>query len=138
MKETLNLEELGLFFFGLFLFSQLDYQWWVFAALFFVPDVGMLGYLAGNTIGALSYNLLHHKGIAVACFMAWGKAGWNLQGSSCFPTPASTGSWVTGLNLKKVSISPISGRSADKDGWPEGEKNLSESLKMSPEVPGTS
>ena len=33
--------------------------WMVFALLFLVPDLSMLGYLAGRGIGALAYNLGH-------------------------------------------------------------------------------
>ena len=55
---------------GIVLFSTLQYDWWLFAALFFVPDIGMLGYLFGNKAGALSYNLFHHKGIAIVLYLA--------------------------------------------------------------------
>ena len=34
-------------------------SWLVFALLFLVPDLSMLGYLAGRRIGAASYNLGH-------------------------------------------------------------------------------
>ena len=33
--------------------------WGLFAALFFVPDVAFVGYLAGPRIGAAAYNLTH-------------------------------------------------------------------------------
>ncbi|RMA66406.1 DUF4260 domain-containing protein [Ulvibacter antarcticus] len=69
MKTTLKLEELAQFFFGIFLFSQLAYEWWVFPALLLLPDVGMLGYLMNPKIGAMTYNLFHHKGIALAILM---------------------------------------------------------------------
>jgi len=41
------------------LFAQTQTSWWVFAALILLPDVAMLGYLAGNRVGALCYNLAH-------------------------------------------------------------------------------
>jgi hypothetical protein len=34
-------------------------SWWLFAALILVPDLSMLGYLAGNRIGAYFYNAAH-------------------------------------------------------------------------------
>jgi hypothetical protein len=34
-------------------------SWWLFAALFFVPDLSMLGYLANRRIGAAIYNIGH-------------------------------------------------------------------------------
>lgn len=70
MKNLLKLEEAGLFLLGLYLFSQLPYAWWVFPALLLSPDIGMLGYAINTTAGALTYNLLHHKGIAVLLYIA--------------------------------------------------------------------
>lgn len=37
----------------------LHLSWLTFGLLFFVPDVGMLGYLKNTTWGAWSYNVLH-------------------------------------------------------------------------------
>lgn len=34
-------------------------SWWLFAAAFLVPDLAMLGYLAGPAVGARAYNLVH-------------------------------------------------------------------------------
>lgn len=69
MNFTLKLEELGMLLLGMYLFQFLEFDWWIFAALFFVPDVGMLGYIFGNKAGAISYNLFHHKGIALALYV---------------------------------------------------------------------
>jgi len=66
MNTLLKLEEGALFLLCLFLFSQLNFAWWWFPALLFLPDVGMIGYLISPKIGAYSYNLLHHRLIAVA------------------------------------------------------------------------
>lgn len=41
------------------LYASGEGSWWLFAALFFVPDVGMLGYLRNEQIGAWGYNLVH-------------------------------------------------------------------------------
>jgi hypothetical protein len=71
MKTTLKLEELAMLLLGIFVFTQLDFAWWWFLVLFFTPDFGMLGYLFGNKIGALIYNLFHHKGLAVVLWL-WG------------------------------------------------------------------
>ncbi|WP_304177987.1 DUF4260 domain-containing protein [Phenylobacterium aquaticum] len=40
-------------------YSQAGSGWMLFALLFLVPDVSMLGYLAGRRIGAVGYNLGH-------------------------------------------------------------------------------
>lgn len=69
MKNLLRLEELLLFGFSLFLFSHLDYGWGWYALLFLAPDLSMLGYLANPRVGAWTYNLVHHKGLAVALYV---------------------------------------------------------------------
>ena len=51
MKNLLKLEELLLFGLALFLFGQLEYSWWLYALLFFAPDLSMVGYLWGPRIG---------------------------------------------------------------------------------------
>jgi hypothetical protein len=40
-------------------FSVSGLAWWLYAALFFVPDLSFLAYLAGPRAGAFVYNLLH-------------------------------------------------------------------------------
>jgi hypothetical protein len=69
MKTVLKLEELLMFALGIYLFSLLDFSWWCFVALFLTPDIGMLGYFLGNRIGAVSYNLFHHKGLAIFIYL---------------------------------------------------------------------
>ncbi len=69
MKSILKLEELAQFLFGIFLFSQLEFAWWWFIALLFLPDVGMIGYLVNLKIGAITYNIFHHKGLALALYI---------------------------------------------------------------------
>lgn len=54
-----------MFLFSAFLFSQMEFPWWVFFALILTPDIGMLGYAVNTKVGALTYNIFHHKGIAV-------------------------------------------------------------------------
>ncbi|MCR5887569.1 DUF4260 domain-containing protein [Hymenobacter sp. J193] len=74
MKALLKLEELAELLLALLVFAHLPYTWWVLPATFLLPDVSMLGYLAGPRVGAWSYNLAHHKALAVAV----GVAGWFL------------------------------------------------------------
>ena len=68
MKTLIQLEELALLFLGIYAFQFTEQSWWWFAGLFFLPDIGMLGYAAGEKIGAWIYNLFHHRGIAVLIF----------------------------------------------------------------------
>ena len=70
MKTTLKLEELAMFLLGIFAFGFLHFEWWWFPALLLTPDIGMFGYLFGNKAGAISYNIFHHKAVAVLVFMA--------------------------------------------------------------------
>lgn len=69
MKTVLKLEEILMFVLGIYLFNQLDYAWWWFLVLILVPDIGMLGYLLGNRAGAFTYNLFHHKGMAIIIYL---------------------------------------------------------------------
>jgi hypothetical protein len=43
----------------LLLYERHHGSWALFIILFFVPDLSLLGYLAGNRIGAACYNALH-------------------------------------------------------------------------------
>lgn len=43
---------------------------WIWFLLFFAPDISMLGYLSRNKVGAISYNIFHHKGVALAIAFA--------------------------------------------------------------------
>ncbi|MBI5273650.1 MAG: DUF4260 domain-containing protein [Chlamydiales bacterium] len=55
----LRLEGLALFLASLYLFHYLHGSWLLFIILFFVADIGLLGYFLGVTIGTISYNLTH-------------------------------------------------------------------------------
>lgn len=69
MKNLLKLEELLMFGLALFLFSGLDYGWGWYTLLFFAPDLSMIGYLMKPRLGSWTYNLIHHKGLAVALYV---------------------------------------------------------------------
>lgn len=70
MKNLIRLEELALFILAVYLNSFLPFPTWLFWAFFLAPDLGMLGYFINPKIGSITYNLLHHKGIAIACYFA--------------------------------------------------------------------
>ena len=40
-------------------FGSLEQSWWLYAALFLVPDISFAGYLAGKRFGAGCYNAAH-------------------------------------------------------------------------------
>jgi hypothetical protein len=65
MKTLTNLEEAAQFALSIILFAKLPFVWWLYPALLLLPDVGMIGYAVNNTVGAFTYNLFHHKAIAI-------------------------------------------------------------------------
>lgn len=70
MKDIIKLEEAAMFVASLYALTLLQAPWWWYILLFLGPDISMLGYLAGDKSGAACYNLFHHKGIAIAIFVA--------------------------------------------------------------------
>ncbi|GAB3704023.1 DUF4260 domain-containing protein [Spirosoma flavus] len=65
MKTLLKSEELIQFLGAIYLFSQLNFAWWWFPALILLPDISMIGYLINPAVGAVLYNVVHHKGLGV-------------------------------------------------------------------------
>jgi hypothetical protein len=68
-KTLIKLEELAFVVLSFYLFLALDYAWWWFPLLFFVPDVSMIGYLINQKVGAITYNFIHHKALAVFLYL---------------------------------------------------------------------
>ncbi len=64
MRTFLKLEETALFILCIYFFTLLNFDWWWFPTLLLVPDVGMIGYVINTKIGALTYNLVHNRGVA--------------------------------------------------------------------------
>lgn len=72
MKKLLQAEGAALFAGSLVAFSMLNTSWWMYAVLFFVPDVAFLAYMAGPRIGAYAYNMLHSTiGPILLAGVAW-------------------------------------------------------------------
>ncbi|MEX0722113.1 MAG: DUF4260 domain-containing protein [Balneolaceae bacterium] len=70
MKTLLLLEEAITFIASVILFALLtSYSWWMYALLFFLPDVSFAGYLISPKTGAWFYNILHHKGIMIVLIL---------------------------------------------------------------------
>jgi len=70
MKKLIQLEELAMFLLSIYLFSRLQFAWWWYPALILAPDLGMIGYAFGNKAGAVAYNFVHHKAVAIAVYIA--------------------------------------------------------------------
>jgi hypothetical protein len=69
MKTVIQLEELAMLGISIYALYFLKVEWWIYPLLLLAPDISMLGYLAGNKVGAISYNLFHHKAIAIFLFL---------------------------------------------------------------------
>lgn len=58
-RLLLRLEGLALLSLATAGFAYTHQSWWLYAILFFAPDIGFAGYLAGPRAGAILYNALH-------------------------------------------------------------------------------
>jgi hypothetical protein len=70
MRTLLKIEEAAMFALALVAYNVLDLPWWWFFALLLLPDLAALGYLAGPGVGAATYNVAHHKAVAIAAYLA--------------------------------------------------------------------
>ncbi|HEY0701252.1 MAG TPA: DUF4260 domain-containing protein [Candidatus Acidoferrales bacterium] len=59
IRLWLQAEALAVLALSLLLYARLGQHWWIFAAVFLVPDLSMLGYLFSPKIGAACYNIVH-------------------------------------------------------------------------------
>jgi hypothetical protein len=70
MKKIIALEEVAMLGLSVVLFSQLSFAWWWFLVLILAPDLSMLGYAINTRVGAMAYNLFHHKAVAIVVYIA--------------------------------------------------------------------
>lgn len=69
MTKLLKLEEAAMFVLALLMFyQQCAMSFWWFWGCLLLPDLSMLGYLAGARTGAYIYNFFHHKGVALLIY----------------------------------------------------------------------
>ena len=68
MKNILRAEQAAMAVLGIYFLTihNLHLSVWIWLLLFFSPDISMLGYLVNAKVGAISYNIFHHKVIAIA------------------------------------------------------------------------
>lgn len=59
LKIILRIEGLCILLACLLAYEKFGAGWGIFALFFLVPDLSMLGYLAGSKAGALLYNIAH-------------------------------------------------------------------------------
>jgi len=65
LTTTIKIEEAAMLAASIVVFSETAYVWWIYPLWFLAPDLSMLGYIISNKIGAVAYNIFHHKGIAI-------------------------------------------------------------------------
>jgi len=58
-RWILHLEGAAILGIAVYFYHAGHYRWWLFALLFLVPDLFMLGYLKGAKWGSAVYNLVH-------------------------------------------------------------------------------
>ncbi len=66
MKKLIAFEELAIFLACIAGFATLDFAWWWFPALLLAPDIAIIGYAFGRRVGAVTYNIAHHRALALA------------------------------------------------------------------------
>jgi len=71
MKNLIALEEIAMFALAVAgcYYQPLSFKWWLWPVLFLLPDLGMIGYVISPEVGAITYNLFHHKLVAVVVFL---------------------------------------------------------------------
>lgn len=69
MKNLIKMEEVLMLGLAVYLFTGLRFVWWWYPVLFLAPDLGMVGYISGTRLGALTYNFVHHKGLAIMLYV---------------------------------------------------------------------
>ena len=62
-RSLLRLENLVIMVAAIGAYAWLHESWWLFALLFLVPDISMIGYLRGPRPGAVIYNAGHWYGL---------------------------------------------------------------------------
>ncbi|HTR29634.1 MAG TPA: DUF4260 domain-containing protein [Puia sp.] len=70
MKQVIKWEEAAMFALSIMLIAPLPYAWYWWLVWILAPDLSMIAYLGGNKVGAVGYNIAHHKGIAIALYAA--------------------------------------------------------------------
>jgi hypothetical protein len=75
VRATLRMEGAAAFAAAAALYAHAGLSWRLFALPFLVPDLAMLGYLAGARAGAVAYNVAHTYALALPLALAGFLAG---------------------------------------------------------------
>jgi len=101
VKNLIRIEELFLAILSFFLFLSLPIVWWWFFVLLLAPDLSMVGYMLNPRIGAVVYDAVHHRAVAVLLFILGSslRIPW-LQGTALILLGHSSLDRVLGYGLK--------------------------------------
>ena len=69
MKQLIKWEEAAMFLLSIVLISRLPYAWYWWLVWILAPDLSMIAYLGSNRVGAIGYNVVHHKGVAILLYL---------------------------------------------------------------------
>jgi hypothetical protein len=65
-RSLLRVEGLAILVGSTVLYFDAGFAWWLFVALFFAPDLGILGFTAGQRVGAAVYDTTHFEALPIA------------------------------------------------------------------------
>jgi hypothetical protein len=80
MNKLIRIEEVFLFFLSVYMFYLTEYAWWWFPVLLLAPDLAMAGYTVSTRVGAVIYNIFHHRALGIGLYIAGSLAGISVLG----------------------------------------------------------
>jgi hypothetical protein len=69
MKLLIKWEEAAMFALSIVLIASLSYAWYWWLVWILSPDLSMIAFLGGRRVGAMGYNIAHHKGVAIVLYV---------------------------------------------------------------------
>ena len=64
-RNLVRLEGLAVFLLILFFYQENQFSWFTFTLLLLFPDISMMGYIRGTSVGALVYNFFHTYSVPI-------------------------------------------------------------------------
>src|SRR5690625_5782432 len=65
-RTLLHIEGISVLALSVYFYSYNHFSWILFAILLFAPDLSIIGYVLGNKIGAIIYNMIHTYTLSIA------------------------------------------------------------------------
>ncbi len=95
VRYILRIEGLAIGAAAAILYARTGASWWLFAALWLVPDLSMLGYLVSPCRGARVYNAFHTYTVPITL----GLLGWLLHANALIPLALI---WVNHIGVDRL------------------------------------